>query len=121
MELSKGFESVVSNVKELLGEDLLSLRLFTNDGILLYSDSKGSINEDFLIASGSAIVEISNTFSKQLGFREEPSILLLGNDAFVLIKRLSRDTVLMMSVKGSYEQLSGKVSSILNKLGDFLK
>lgn len=120
MELSGEFESMVNETRGMLGEALISMRLFTSDGIILYSDSKGSANEDFLVASGSAIVEISRSFSTQLGIGEEPIVILIGKDSFVLIKRIQGDVILMMSIKGSYAQRSEEVAEVLGKIKEFL-
>lgn len=121
MELSGEFESVVNRARGTLGEALVSMRLFTSDGIILYSDSKGSINEDFLVASGSAMVEISRSFLTQLGIEEEPTVILIGKDNFILIKRIQGDVILMMSIRGSYAQRSEEVAEVLGKIKEFLR
>ncbi|MCS7103516.1 MAG: hypothetical protein NZ992_06515 [Candidatus Korarchaeum sp.] len=121
MELSGEFESIVNETRGILGEALISMRLFTSDGIILYSDSKGSVNEDFLVASGSAIVEISRIFSTQLGFEEEPIVILAGKDSFILIKRVQDDVILMLSIRGSYAQRYEEIAGVLGKIREFLK
>ncbi len=119
MELSGEFESLISDVKNSLGDSLISMKIFTSDGIILYSDSKQSPSEDFLVASFSAMAEISRSISAHLKL-EEPSILLLEEGSFILIRRVIRDVLLMVNVKGSYEEHSGVIFGILRRLNEFL-
>lgn len=121
MELSGEFELIVNEARSILGEALISMRLFTSDGIILYSDPRGSVNEDFLVASGSAMVEISRSFSTQLGLKEEPIVILVERDSFILIRRVQGDVILMMNIRGSYAQHSGEVAEVLEKIKEFLR
>ncbi len=120
MEPSGEFESLIEDVKNSLGDSLISMKVFTSDGIILYSDSKQSPSEDFLVASFSAMAEISRSISAHLNLKEEPSILLLGEKSFVLIRRMIRDVILMLNVKGSYAELSEVIVEILHRLSEFL-
>lgn len=121
MVFSGEFESVVNELRGILGEALVSMRLFTTDGVILYSDSRGSAAEDFIVASCSAISEISRNLSAQLGLEGEPTIILTLEDAFIVIRRVQRDAVIMMGVRGSYAQLSGEVAEALRRVGEFLR
>jgi len=120
MSFSGEFESIVKEVRSILGDALVSMRLFTTDGVILYSDSKDSLNEDFIVASGSAMVEISRSFSMQLGLGEEPVVILIGGDVFIVIKRVQKDVIIMMSIKGSQAQLSEEVAEALSRIKEFL-
>jgi predicted regulator of Ras-like GTPase activity (Roadblock/LC7/MglB family) len=120
MEPSGEFESLINDVKNLLGDSLISIKIFTSDGIILYSDSKQSPSEDFLVASFSAMAEISRSISAHLNLKEEPSILLLEEKSFILIRRVIRDVILMVNVKGSYEERSEVIAGILRRLSEFL-
>jgi predicted regulator of Ras-like GTPase activity (Roadblock/LC7/MglB family) len=118
MEPSGEFESLISDVKNLLKDSLISMKIFTSDGIVLYSDSKQSPSEDFLVASFSAIAEISRSISAHLNL-EEPSVLLLGERGFIIIKRVIRDVILMLNVKGSYGEHSEVINEVLRRLNEF--
>jgi predicted regulator of Ras-like GTPase activity (Roadblock/LC7/MglB family) len=118
MEPSGEFESLINDVKNSLGDSLISMKIFTSDGIILYSDSKQSPGEDFLVASFSAMAEISKSISAHLSLKE-PSILLLEEGHFILIKRVIRDVILMVNVKGSYEDHLEAIAGILRRLSEF--
>lgn len=120
MSFSGEFESIVKEVRSILGDALVSMRLFTTDGVILYSDSKDSLNEDFIVASGSAMVEISRSFSMQLGLGEEPVVILIGGGVFIVIRRVQKDVIIMMSIKGSQAQLSEEVAEALSRIKEFL-
>ncbi len=118
MELAGEFESLIEDVKNSLGDSLISMKIFTSDGIILYSDSKQSPGEDFLVASFSAIAEISRSISTHLNLKE-PSILLLEEESFVLIKRVTNDVILMVNVRGSHAEHSEVIDHILRRLSEF--
>ncbi|MEM3372180.1 MAG: hypothetical protein QXO55_06200 [Candidatus Korarchaeum sp.] len=114
------FEALMSRIKKELGESLVSLRIFTPDGILLYSEPQGTGSEDQLIAMASALFEIGRNYFNISCSRERPIVILFAEGNTCMISKLTEDVMISACMKDNRISLREDFRNLLAELAEYL-
>ncbi len=118
--ISPKFQEIISEFRDIIGDTLELISVFTPDGITLYSEMPKGVAEEFFVASCSAIVEIGKAVLSQSSLGENPRIVLEGESGFITLDIITRDLYLMMGFHElEYSHIREKIDNFIESLKQF--
>ncbi len=118
-DLSEDFRSLVEKFHNIMGDNLIFMTIFTPDGISLYSSLPSSDTmEDFLLASGSSVLEISKALLDNLDIGGVRRCEIIGERATVLLAPIGKDVYVGLGAK-DLDPVRKELSDLLKELEVF--
>lgn len=118
-ELAEEFRSILEKFSSDLGENVLFITLFTPDGISLYDSLPDDVGgKDFLMASCSALVQISESLTEQVGLENLERCILRTRVGSLILTAIGKDIYLGVGVRNEEEAIWG-VDSLVRDLRSY--